>query len=124
MSAITATPDEAVILDAVEATLLAEWSDLLRRHSPGFVLGLIVQAHDYDPRLGAVMDDCARADCPNLVLGADYCSSRCDDADSEDAEARRHEAARHALADDGPKHWTRGERADIRLSHTMGRGAR
>lgn len=89
MTTLTATPDEAAVLDAVEETLLDDWSQLLARgHTPWFILGRIIDAATYEPRFGLVMDPCQRTGCPVLVHGDTHCGEECRDADSADTHER------------------------------------
>lgn len=93
MSPLIATADQAVVLDAVETTMLADWSQYLTDgHSPAFVAGLIEAAVHYDPRLGLPMDRCDRRGCDLLVDddardedGRLYCGPEHRDADHSDA---------------------------------------
>ena len=80
---LTATPDEVAILDAVATNLVRDWSDLLAAgHSPAFVLGMIVDAQHYDPRIGAPMGRCWGRGCDTWTTADDYCSDGCRDTDA------------------------------------------
>lgn len=102
---ITCTWHEGEVLDLTETILIRDWStELARGATPDFVLGLIVAAVDFDPRLGMHMDACTRHGCSVLVdeatrddHGRLFCGDSCRDAHAETLDAHM----RHALLVDG-----------------------